>query len=218
MHQNLLVSQTQSSKSAKASNQTRLTRKDRLFRVQVGVAAGRSNRQIAKHLGVDEGTVRRDRLTLLLSREEVQAVRAGAPVEPLLRKQERRKAATVREKHEAAERESQFLSNRLAKWIDRWLTQFTMAPANKLHVIRGVDPWSWQFQTPKGICMQDSKIGSTIERVKPKANYLEETFAVIEFAKEWLIRWIVVVEPDRDIRDRALTRIRQYLERQTPYC
>jgi hypothetical protein len=66
--------------------------------------------------------------------------------------------------------------------------------------------------------MQDSKIGSTIERVKPKANYLEETFAVIEFAKEWLIRWIVVVEPDRDIRDRALTRIRQYLERQTPYC
>jgi hypothetical protein len=34
----------------------RLSRKDRLFRVQMGVAAGKSNRQIAKQLGVDEGT------------------------------------------------------------------------------------------------------------------------------------------------------------------
>lgn len=138
MPQNVLVPQAASSKSAKTTNQTRLSRKDRLFRVQVGVAAGKSNRQIAKQLGVDEGTVRRERLTLRLSREEVQAVRAGAPVEPLLRKQERRKAATAREKHEAAERESQFLSNRLAKRINHWLSQFTMSPTDKLHVVRGV--------------------------------------------------------------------------------
>jgi hypothetical protein len=195
-----------------------MSRADRLFRVQIGVAAGRSNRQIARQLGVDEGTIRRDRLTLRLSREEVQAVKSGAPVEPLLRNKERRKAATAREKHEAAERESRFLSNRLAKRIEDWLSQFTLDPAVKLHVVREIDVWSWKFQTPHGICIPESKIASTIERVKPKADHLSEIFAVIEYAKEWLFRWIVLVEPDRDIRDRALTKIRQGLECQTPYC
>lgn len=80
------------------------------------------------------------------------------------------------------------------------------------------EPWSWQFPTPKGIYIPDSKFESTVERVKPKADYLQETFAVIEFAKEWLFRWIILVEPDRDVRDRALTKVRQELERQTPYC
>lgn len=218
MHQNQRVVQTPTRKPYKKTATNPMSRKERLFRVQVGVAAGRSNRQIAKQLCVDEGTVRRDKLTLQLSREEIQAVVSGAPVEPLLRKKERRKTATAREKHEAAERESRFLSNRLARRIDHWLAQFTLAPVDKLHVVRDVAPLSWEFQTPKGICIPDSKIEATIERVKPKADYLSEVYAVIEFSKVWLFRWIVLVEPDRDVRDRALTKIRQELERQTPYC
>jgi len=195
-----------------------MSRKDRLFRVQVGVAAGKSNRQLAKELGFDEGTIRRDRLTLLLSKEEVHAVRAGAAVEPLLRKQERRKAATAREKQEAAERESQFLTNRLAKLIANWLNEFNLIPADKLHIIMGVDQWSWQHGTRPTSYIPESKIKATIEATRPKADSHLEVFALIEFLKEWLFRWMVFIEPDLDIRDRALTKIRLELERQTPAC
>lgn len=64
----------------------------------------------------------------------------------------------------------------------------------------------------------DSKIRATIEATKPKADDHLEVFALIEFLKEWLFRWMVIVEPDRDVRDRALTKIRQELERQSPVC
>ena len=106
MQQNVIVLQTEANKRHKKQRENPMSRANRLFRVQIGVIAGKSNRQIAKQLGVDEGTVRRDRLTLLLSKEEVQAVKSGAPVQPLLRNQKRRKAATARAKQEAAERES----------------------------------------------------------------------------------------------------------------
>ena len=218
MQQNQRVFQTPIRDKGKKSATNPMSRRDRLFRVQVGIAAGRSNRRLAKELGVDEGTIRRDRLTLLLSKEEVQAVRAGAAVEPLLRKQERRKAATAREKHEAAERDSQFLTNRLIKLIVNWLNEFSLILPDMLHIIMGVDRWSWEHGTRMTAYIPDAKIRATIEATKPKADDHLEVFALIEFLKEWLFRWMVIVEPDRDVRDRALTKIRQELERQSPVC
>ena len=212
MNLNTLVPQSQ------ASCTNRLSRKDRLFRVQMGVAAGKSNRQIAKQLGVDEGTVRRDRRTLLLSEPEIQAVEAGAAVEPLLRKQERQKAATARERHEAAERGNQFLTNRMTKLIANWLNGFSLIVPDMLHIIMGVDRPSWEYGTRRIAYVPDSKIKAAIEATKPKADDDLETFALIEFLRVWLFRWMVLVEPDRDIRDRALTKIRLELERQWPAC
>jgi len=212
MNLNTLVPQSQ------ASCTNRLSRKDRLFRVQMGVAAGKSNREIAKQLRVDEGTVRRDRRTLLLSEPEIQAVEAGAAVEPLLRKQERQKAATARERHEAAERGNQFLTNRMTKLIANWLNGFSLIVPDMLHIIMGVDRPSWEYGTRRIAYVPDSKIKATIEATKPKADDDLETFALIEFLRVWLFRWMVLVEPDRDIRDRALTKIRLELERQWPAC
>jgi len=212
MNLNTLVPQSQ------ASCTNRLSRKDRLFRVQMGVAAGKSNRQIAKQLRVDEGTVRRDRRTLLLSEPEIQAVEAGAAVEPLLRKQERQKAATARERHEAAERGNQFLTNRMTKLIANWLNGFSLIVPDMLHIIMGVDRPSWEYGTRRIAYVPDSKIKAAIEATKPKADDDLETFALIEFLRVWLFRWMVLVEPDRDIRDRALTKIRLELERQWPAC
>jgi hypothetical protein len=218
MQQNVFVAQTQPTKRYKKTRKNPMSRTNRLFRVQIGVAAGKSNRLIAKQLGVDEGTVRRDRLTLLLAKEEVQAVKSGAPVEPLLRNHERRKAATAREKLEMAERQSMFLTNRLATLIDDWLKQFEIGAVNNLHVISGINFLSWQYQGTVAEFIPDSRIKATIEATKPKHLLPQEHFLRIEYAKIWLFRWIVVMEPDRDIRDRALIKVRQALERQTPYC
>lgn len=218
MQQNQPVFPTPILDKGKKTTTNPMSRRDRLFRVQVGIAAGKSNRQIAKQLSVDEGTIRRDRLTLALSKEDLQAVRSGAAVEPLLRKQERRKAATAREKHQAAERESQFLTKRLVKLITNWLNEFNLIPPNKLHIFMGVERWSWVHVTSMTDHIPESRIKATIEAAKPKADSLEETFALIEYLKEWLFRWIVLIEPDRHVRDRALTKIRQELERQSPVC
>lgn len=71
MQQNQLVFQTPTRDKGKKSSTNPMSRRDRLFRVQIGIAGGKSNRQLAKELGVDEGTIRRDRLTLLLSTEDL---------------------------------------------------------------------------------------------------------------------------------------------------
>ena len=210
MHSNTLVPQSQ------AGCTNRLSRKDRLFRVQLGVAAGKSNREIARQLRVDEGTVRRDRRTLLLSQQEIQAVKAGAAVEPLLRHQERRKAATAREKQEAAERESRFLTNRLSKLITVWLNGFPLIAADKVHVVREVDPRSWYHQNPLAPPVPESKIKATIESAKPSSVQPKEVYSLINYAKAWLFSWIISIEPDREVRDRALANVRQALERENP--
>jgi hypothetical protein len=155
---------------------------------------------------------------LLLSEPEIQAVEAGAAVEPLLRKQERQKAATARERHEAAERGNQFLTNRMTKLIANWLNGFSLIVPDMLHNIMGVDRPSWEYGTRRIAYVPDSKIKAAIEATKPKADDDLETFALIEFLRVWLFRWMVLVEPDRDIRDRALTKIRLELERQWPAC
>jgi hypothetical protein len=188
-----------------------LTRAQRLFKVQIGVIARKSNRSIAKSLGVDEGTIRRDKLTLALSKAEVFAVKAGAAVEPLLRKHQMCAAEEVRKKEEMAEKQSLFLTNRLAKLIEDWLKQFPLIASDKLHIVCEIDRWSWQHGT-KSEAIHESKIKAAIEGVKPKPKQPEEVFALIEWLKVWLFAWIVKVEPDRDVRDRAFTKLRKGLE------
>ena len=50
---------------------TQLSPTERRKRVALGVKAGKSNRAIAKELGVDEGTIRRDRKFLATQRISV---------------------------------------------------------------------------------------------------------------------------------------------------
>jgi hypothetical protein len=186
----------------------------RRLKVSSGVAHKKSNRQIARELGCDEATVRNDRKALSLPAEVRALVMRDLPVAPLLRQQQAHEAATARQRQEAAERASLFLTNRLAKLMQEWLSAFSLIPADKLHIVRPIDRLSW-FHTSNGeASVNDSQIKAAIERAKPSPNQPEEVFALIEWLKVWLFRWLVKVEPNRDIRDRALTKIIQALERQ----
>jgi hypothetical protein len=186
----------------------------RRLKVSAGVANKKSNREIARELGCDEGTVRRDRKALSLPAEARRLVLRDLPVAPLFREHQEREAATARQRQEAAEKDSRFLSNRLAKLMEDWLNDFSLIPPNKLHIVRPIDRLSW-FHTSNGeASISDSQIKSAIESTKPTPQQPKEVFALIEWLKVWLFRWLVKVEPNRDIRDRALTKLIQVLERQ----
>jgi DNA-binding CsgD family transcriptional regulator len=186
----------------------------RRLKVSSGVAHKKSNRQIARELGCDEGTVRRDRKALSLPAEARKLVLRDLPVAPIFREHQAREAATARQRQEAAEKDSMFLSNRLAKLMEDWLNGFSLIAPNALHVVRVVDRFSW-FHTSNGeSCVDHPQIKAAIEKAKPTPQQPVELFALMEWLKVWLFRWLVKVEPSRDIRDRALTRVRQALETQ----
>jgi hypothetical protein len=186
----------------------------RRLNVSAGVASKKSNRQIARELGCDEATVRNDRKALALPAEARKLLWRDLPVAPLLRQQKAHEAATARQRQEAAERASHFLTNRLTRLMEEWLNGFTLIAVDKLHIVRPLDRASW-FDTSNGkAAMTDSQIKAAIEKAKPIPQQPEEVYALIEWLKAWLFRWLVTVEPDRDIRDRALTKLIQALEKQ----
>ena len=186
----------------------------RRLKVSAGVAHKKSNRQISRELGCDEGTVRRDRKALSLPGEARKLVLRDLPVAPLLREHQEREAAIARQRQEAAERDSLFLTNRLAKLMEDWLNNFSLIVPDKLHIVRPLDRESWFHRSNGEAAVTDSQIKAAIDSAKPTPQQPKELFALIEWLKAWLFAWLVKVEPARDIRDRALRKLIQGLERQ----
>jgi hypothetical protein len=186
----------------------------RRLKVSSGVANKKSNREIARELGCDEGTVRRDRRALSLPAEARKLVLRDLPVAPLLRQQQAHEAATARERQEAAEGDSLFLTNRLAKLMEEWLNGFSLIPPIKLHVVRPVERFSWFHTSNCEASVNDSQIKAAIERARPTLQQPEETPVFVEWLKVWLFRWLVKIEPNRDIRDRALTKLIQKIDKE----
>src|SRR5260370_29547321 len=91
----------------------RLSPTERHEFVALGVKAGRSNRAIAKELGVDEGTIRRDR-KFLAAPEHERPVRVPRPKKP-------KKERPVRELSQD-ERRRRRLQHLLAI-VELWITQ-----------------------------------------------------------------------------------------------
>jgi transposase-like protein len=63
----------------------RISPAERLSRVREAVQQGKSKRAIARELGCDEGTVRRDIAKLQLPEDSLEAIEKGAPAEQFLR-------------------------------------------------------------------------------------------------------------------------------------
>jgi hypothetical protein len=186
----------------------------RRLKVSSGVAHKKSNRQIARELGCDEGTVRRDRKALSLPAEARKLVLRDLPVAPIFREHQAREAATARQRQEAAERASDFLTNRLARLMEEWLDGFTLIAANRLHVVRLLDRASWFHRSSGEAAVTDEQIKAAITSARPTPQQPDEGFALIEWLKTWLFGWLVTVEPDRDIRDRALTKLIRSIDKQ----
>lgn len=193
----------------------KLTRAQRIFKVRLLAIMGKSNREIARELGCDEGTIRNDRKLIALPDEKVRQAMAGAPVARLMREHKAVEAAQIRRRQEEAEKKAYFLTNRLAKAIDKWIKLFPLLPVNRWRVIRAVDHLSWFHQTHANP-IHDSAIKAVIASTRPTPQEPTDDFTLIEWLIAWLYAWITKVEPYRDVRDRALTKVRIALEKECP--
>ena len=201
--------------AAATSPAPRLTRAQRVFKVRIAIIQGKSNRAIARELGCDEATVRNDRKLIALPNEKIRQAMGGVPVASLMREHKAEEAAEVRKRQEEAEKHNLFLTIRLANAIEGWLEQFPLLCVDKLRIIRAVDHSSWFHQTPRHF-VQDSMIKNVIKTTHPPGEQPSDLVILIEWVRLWLHIWITKAEPDRDVRDRALTRVRLPLEQQCP--
>jgi hypothetical protein len=193
----------------------KLTRAQRIFKVRLLVIMGKSNREIARELGYDEGTIRNDRKIIALPEEKFRQAKAGAPVAPLLREHKAEQAARVRKRQEEAEKQDLFLTTRLAKAIGEWLEQFPLLGVDKMRIIRAVDHSSFFHQTQRQI-VADLTIKCVIDQTRPSVEQPSDFVILLEWVRAWLYSWITKAEPFRDVRDRALTKVRIALEQECP--
>ena len=192
----------------------------RLEAVRKGIAACKSFRQIARELNCDEKTVRRDHAKLRLPAEKQQLILAGAACEPILLMQqqiaralERRRvaleAAQNRQRLLAEERRSGFLSNALRDSIVAFLGNYKLPPYYKRQIIEPVEKRCWKTgYMSNATCMSYADAIAVTSPGEPPIDDID----LINYLTEWLYQWLILAEPDCDIRDSAIVKARQYFE------
>jgi hypothetical protein len=204
----------------------------RLADVRDGLLGGESFRSLGRKLKCDEKTVRRDYDKLCLPTDKLQAILEGADCEPVLREhareleeQERARVAAERANKRALElveeRRSGLVSDELKNSIVAFLAQFCLLPQDNAPILRAVEKESWH----RGFLSEDCRAGdhSTAIALTNPGNALLDpnvqvsipSWKLSNYVAAWLYRWLLLAEPNRDIRDAAIVKARRYYE---PHC
>ena len=193
-----------------------LSRAERLTQVPVLLNSGKSNREIARVLGVNEGTIRRDRRTLALSNTEVQAIQAGAHAEPLLKRQKVSAIEDLRRQQEIEEERSGTISKRLARAISDWLSHFLLCGPDKLWILQQAEKRSWHSHVMSDTLFTISDAARVIAQTRPGKDIPEYAPDLMEWLLRWLIDWVLKIEPNRQIRESAFRNLLHEVQREVP--
>jgi transposase len=177
-----------------------LTLPERHKFVALEVKAGKSNRAIAKELGVDEGTVRRDRKFLETPESErpVRAPRAKKQKEP-------KKEKLVRELTPEERRQQHW--QLMLTVVNLWITQEGLIlPDLELYVLPEAGKLlhhhrHFLSQLPESVRSPDELLSLT------RPNRAVEDFmpSKLPFYAEWLARWLACCLPrDEELQDEFL--------------
>jgi hypothetical protein len=183
----------------------RLSPARRLILVNIGVIAGKSNRQIAAELGYDEGTIRRDRKTLALPATALAQVRRGAPAEPLLRAEVARVATEETRLRQAEEMHKGTHSIHLANEIIALLASYPISPADAAHVFRYVEVQS-DRAGDRVPARSFSNLKSAFAKEWPSGDQPRDIGCWIDWLSKSLARAIISYEANAEIRERAIRR------------
>jgi transposase-like protein len=173
---------------------------ERRQRVMLGVKAGKSNRALAKELGVDEGTVRRDR-KLIETPEDKRPMRAPRPKKP-------KKERPVREltPEERLQRHWQLMLTVVQLWIRK---EGLLLPDLELFVLPKVGKLLHQHrhslsQFPAPVKSPDELLSLT------RPTYAVEDYmpSKLGFYADWLARWLACCLPrEEELQDEVLRQI-----------
>lgn len=199
-------------------------RRELVFR---GVESGKSRRQIATELGVDEGTVRRDLRILLLPESCLTAILNGAEPEKYLRDARHQAAEDAKrlrlaEEKQAAENSksqrlaeeklngchSDALARLLLRWLDRKLSVEARAFEEQTLEIVGRANWRIgdQLATPSpkpartlALCSQGDEPSYMPDKIEFLASALLQALPLI--TPEWAIRYRAIDKAMRVIQN-----------------
>lgn len=191
---------------------------------------GRSTRAIAAEIGVDEGTIRRDLKVLELPPDDLAAIAKGEPAERYLRAAEAERAAREeRARIEQAEEQRRAHLAQIAAGIAQRLGEETAAGCHSESLKQAIVEWFLAKQLPFGdpelilntaelkswnagdlqqLPCQDSvavlQLCESLQGPPPIDNWER-----IDFLSKVLVRALVKLAPEREIRDRAIQKARR---------
>jgi hypothetical protein len=200
----------------------------RLEYVCNGLAAGKSRRLIAKELGLDESTIRRDIKVMLLPEKHLNAILSGSSTEKQLRSaqheaaEDARRLAVAVEKQAAETSRARRLSeekltgrhsNALALLLLRWLDLKLPYEAYKEQLMQIVDRKNWATGELLAVPMNPNNMLVNCER-GPAPTYGPDQ---IEFYAAVLAQALPAIAPEGLIRNQAIAKTRRAIENPRKY-
>lgn len=178
-------------------------RNERRQIVALGVAAGKSNRAIAKELGVDEGTVRRDRQFLATPEHE-------RPIK-LQRGKPRRRRYDLR----SADGQERHI-RRVLRVAKPWILQQDLILSQVEYVLSEAGKLLYR-SSPPGSLTSTMSPAELLLPTRPPWNPGEYVPDKLRFYSQWLARWLFCCFPREErLRDEVLKQISAWAR--TPRC
>jgi hypothetical protein len=184
--------------------------------VKRGLAAGKSRRKIARELGYDEGTIRRDLKILALPEDQVLAIRNGDTAEKFLRARRHQGVAEqhrLRQQQVADEQQTRLQEEKAsgihsagtAKAVLAWLMTKDLLPPNKELILDMVDCQSWSAgDQPQLPCNDPKRVFLSCERGKPPHDMNDRVNYYVTILRSALF----LLAPELTIRDSAIRKAR----------
>lgn len=177
-------------------SERRLTPTERQRFVALGIKAGKSNRAIAKELGVDEGTIRRDRKYLATPAAE-RPIKAPRRVKP-------RKVRLAFHPEDAVSRGLHF--RRMTRAVRRWILEERVILPDLEHVVHEAGKRLFHSrELVKKLPMPTKSPTELLLLIRPADPVEDDMPSKLEFHADWLARWIACCLPgDEVLQDQLL--------------
>jgi hypothetical protein len=172
---------------------TRAKGAERIELVRQGLEEGKSNGQLARELGFDEGTIRRDIKKLELPEDSLDAVKNGESAEQHLRAARFAAAAQERETRLLEEKETGCHSNALAEHVLGFLMDKEFTSKHEEHILDKLDRQNWtsydgaasaRVDLPKTLLHCEHVVLRELQEVREQEQLAEPNRRWAEYVKE----------------------------------
>jgi hypothetical protein len=204
----------------RAQSKTRSRGAERLELVRRGRDQGKSNREIARDLGCDEGTVRRDLKKLRLPEDQLIAIQEGDPAEQYLDKARfektgiDQKVRKIRRKRLLTEKVTGVPSDEAANAVSAWLVKKEPYTAVQQLLLKHVGQYCKNIpdrqRAPRSDTAKVFALCEAGEMLKPSTDRADFHVRVLASA-------LVHIAPEKLIRDSAIKKAQQAARTREPY-